>query len=313
MTVRYYLSSDVGAPVLTGAIGSGIAVLKGCLVTGYGSRAAAGWTEEFTGTNISVLRPSLGNRHYFRIEDTFGDAISIKGYATMSAVSTGTDTFPASTSFFFMKKSITADATPRGWFVVADGKTVWFVTQYNTNTSWTGAQMCSFGEFNKFNPTWPALNSYIIASNSNAASDVPFQVQISPGAPMVGHATSSTINGYNANYIGSRRKYGANYSRIEGTVGSRMSGHIAATPSLSTGGLLTSPLVMSSAAADVVNAGENYTLLGTLRGIREFLHDRPLSNMDTINGSGDLAGKQFLVINGGTNAQALFEISDTWE
>lgn len=313
MTVRYYLSSDVGAPVLTGVAASGIAVLKACLVTGYGSRVAAGWTEEFTGANISVLRPSLGNRHYFRIEDTFGDAISIKGYATMSAVSTGTDTFPSSTSYFYMKKSVAADATPREWLVVADEKTVWFVSQYNSNVSWTGAQMCSFGEFNKLNPAWPALNSYIIASSTNAASDGPFQIQTSPGSPMAGHATSSTINGYQTAGITARRKYGANYSRIEGQMGSRMSGHIAATPSLSTGGLLTSPMVMASTSIDVANTAENYTLLGTLRGIREFLHDRPLSNMDTINGSGDLAGKQFLAVNGGTNAQALFEISDTWE
>lgn len=319
MTVRVYLSSDVGAPVLNGQVGSGINVLKSCLVTGYGSRPAAGWTEEFSGTNVSVLRPGLGNRHYFRVEDTFGDAIALKGYHAMTDANTGSNPFPSGTTVYYTKKSITADATAREWIVVADEKTVWFVTQYDTNTSWTKGQMCSFGEFNKLNPAWPALNSYIIgglASNSGI-TDNPFSTSTNAGTVSFNHATSGTINGYlNTTALTSRRKVGLNYSRIEGQYSGLVSNHNStATPSISTGGLLTTPLAIFSTNTDIVGAGENYTLLGMLRGVREFLHQRPLNHMDTINGSGDLAGKQFIAINGGntTTAQVLFEISDTWD
>lgn len=319
MTVRVYLSSDVGAPVLNGQVGSGINVLKSCLVTGYGSRPAAGWSEVFSGTNVSVLRPGLGNRHYFRVEDTFGDAIALKGYHTMTDANTGSNPFPSGTSVYYTKKSITADATAREWIVVADEKTVWFVTQYDTSTSWGKGQMLSFGEFNKLNPTWPALNSYIIGglTSNIAITDSPFSVVTSPGSAIGSHATSGTINGYlNTSALQARRKVGLNYSRIEGLYSSLMSTHSStATPSISTGGLLTSPMGVFSTATDVSTSGENHTLLGTLRGIREFLHQRPLNHMDTINGAGDLAGKQFIAINGGSTAvaQVLFEISDTWD
>lgn len=319
MTVRVYLSSDVGAPVLNGTVGSGINVLKSCLVTGYGSQPGAGWSEAFSGTNISVLRPGLGNRHYFQIEDTFGDAISLKGYLTMSDANTGTGPFPSSTTVYYTKKSSAADATPREWIVVADEKTVWFVSQYNTNTSWLSAQMCSFGEFNKFNPAWPALNSYIIGgpASNTAPTDGPFKVSMNAGSPSNNHVTSMTINGHlNTTALSSRRKVGLNYSRIEGQYSGFLSAHTStATPSLATGGLLTTPIAIFSTSTDVANSGEYYTLLGTLRGVREFLHNRPLNNMDTINGSGDLAGKNFVAVNGGNaqTGQILFETSDTWD
>lgn len=45
MTLRYYTSLDTGAPVLTGTTYYRLrAILMACLVTGYGSKAAAGWS-----------------------------------------------------------------------------------------------------------------------------------------------------------------------------------------------------------------------------------------------------------------------------
>ena len=59
MTVRIYKSTDSGAPTLTGQAFSLISLLLACLVDGYGSKAAAGWTKPYTGTNLAsgnVLR-----------------------------------------------------------------------------------------------------------------------------------------------------------------------------------------------------------------------------------------------------------------
>jgi hypothetical protein len=48
MPTRVYKSMDPGAPVLRGSVGSLIAVLRACLVDGYGSLAPAGWSMPYT-------------------------------------------------------------------------------------------------------------------------------------------------------------------------------------------------------------------------------------------------------------------------
>lgn len=313
MTVRVYLSTDAGAPVLSGSVGSRIAVLKACLVTGYGSQASLGWTEEFTGTNLSVLRPPQGNRHYFRFDDTVAQSVSVRGYLTMSAVSTGTGVFPTTGSGAFMVASSVADASARPWIVVADEKTAYFVSAYDTNTSWVNAQILSFGEFVKFNAAWPALNSYVWGTATATTSSQGFSISNSPTATVGGFFTSMNVDG-SQNSLGSRRRGSLNIGRLEGQTASTMSGHIGTSiPSLSTGGLLTSPIGVYSTVSALSN-GELFTFLGTFRGLREFLHNRPLNNLDTINGSGDMAGRTFVAVNGGVgDAQVLFETSNTWE
>lgn len=63
MTVSVLKSSNSGAPALTTTAGSLIAVLDFCLLT-------AGWTKEFSDTNLATYRPPAGNRFYFAVDDT---------------------------------------------------------------------------------------------------------------------------------------------------------------------------------------------------------------------------------------------------
>ncbi|MGE3907973.1 MAG: hypothetical protein AB7K36_01385, partial [Chloroflexota bacterium] len=58
-TTRIYRSTDSGAPVLTGQAGSLLNLLDKCLVDGYGSKAAAGWSRPYTGTNKTAYRNSV--------------------------------------------------------------------------------------------------------------------------------------------------------------------------------------------------------------------------------------------------------------
>ena len=70
MTVRVYSSTDASAPVLTGQVGSLIAVLDACLVNGYGTKTAAGWTKPFAdASNTAVYRSGSGSRAFFRFFD----------------------------------------------------------------------------------------------------------------------------------------------------------------------------------------------------------------------------------------------------
>jgi len=58
---KLYSHNDAGAPQIASAAGAIKAILKACLVTGYGSKASAGWTTLFDDTNRMVLRlPDAG-------------------------------------------------------------------------------------------------------------------------------------------------------------------------------------------------------------------------------------------------------------
>ena len=95
MTVRFYSSSDAGAPAVRGNTpGDIINLLTKCLVDGYGAKAGAGWTKPYTGTNVAAFRQGAGsNGMYLRIDDTSTEAgnrnARIVGYETMSDVNTG--------------------------------------------------------------------------------------------------------------------------------------------------------------------------------------------------------------------------------
>lgn len=94
MTVVIH-STDVGAPVLSNAAGSLIAILDYCLV------GALGWTKPFSGVNKAVYQmPPGSNGHFLRVDDTDGANGSnarLVGYETMSSIDVGTAPFPTAT------------------------------------------------------------------------------------------------------------------------------------------------------------------------------------------------------------------------
>ena len=69
--VKYYSWKDTQAPQLTDADGVIKTILKACLVTGYGSKAGAGWTALFEDAYRIVLRRPLrtGNPPDIKIEN----------------------------------------------------------------------------------------------------------------------------------------------------------------------------------------------------------------------------------------------------
>jgi len=73
VTVRVYRSTDVSAPQLSNATAGAVAaILKACLVTGYGSgldlKVGAGWTLTIDNGDVLLLR-NAGSGRYFRIKD----------------------------------------------------------------------------------------------------------------------------------------------------------------------------------------------------------------------------------------------------
>ena len=136
-TVTTYSSADASAPVLTGQAGSLVALLDACLVNGYGSKAAAGWTIPFTAVNKRVYQsgnnlacPSV----VLIIDDgTAAAGGNAKTFGAFGGTSTAgltyadlLDPFPTTTqktNGIFGFKSSTLDAVAREWLVIADDRT----------------------------------------------------------------------------------------------------------------------------------------------------------------------------------------------
>lgn len=146
MPINIYTSTDASAPALNALEGSLIDVLTGCLVTGYGSKAAAGWTKPYTsGTGTAVFRQTGGSGCYLRVNElvissTYRSA-QLLGYKTMSSVSLGTNRFPSETSLLggiIVTKSIhdtNQQSNPRWWMVIADTRAFYLFINSSSTTS----------------------------------------------------------------------------------------------------------------------------------------------------------------------------------
>ncbi len=134
-TTRIYRSTDTGAPVLTGQVGSLLNLLDKCLVDGYTGKTAAGWSRPYTGTNKTAYRNAVGaggTGMYLRVVDANAGYATVQAYASMSDIDTGSDVAPATAQFasgLYWSKSVSSDTTARPWVVVADELTVWIMVQ----------------------------------------------------------------------------------------------------------------------------------------------------------------------------------------
>jgi hypothetical protein len=162
-TVRTYRSTDASAPTLTGSAGALVALLDACLVNGYGSQSAAGWTIAYTATSQRAYRNSAtdGTGYYLNIDDTGGGAGGAReafctGFVTMSALGTGTGQFPLSgqlalgsapSGAVVARKSSTADSTARAWTMVADDTVFYLIMETGDQTYPMPGSMLAFGDF----------------------------------------------------------------------------------------------------------------------------------------------------------------------
>ena len=305
-----YRSTDGSAPVLTGQVGSLVALLDACLVTGYGSKVAAGWSKPFTGTNKAAFRTGAGgggSQHYVRIghdalRPTTGGAVAggaqgayATGFETMTDVDTGTGAFStaaqgavvAGVAGLHIRISNTADATARAWIVAADARTFYlFILTGDTANNYFG---CYFGDFYSLVIGDPYRSALIagVTENSQGSKLCDF-VSATPFAAIQGHyfARGHTGLGGSVNFS----KHG-DLVKLGTTSNPGLFGVVPFT-NPSDGGLYLSPVWITDPITTPVNG-----LRGRLRGFWHFLH--PVASVvdgDTFNGVGELAGKSFLII-----------------
>ena len=122
-----YKSTDTGAPVVVGSDRTSVAnLLNKCLVTGYGDKAAAGWTMPFVNAEgtIAAFRNSTttGTGFFLKIDQTVSATYTyqfkVNAFEAMSSEVDGTLPFGELSNN--TNTSNTSNSTARPWLVVAN-------------------------------------------------------------------------------------------------------------------------------------------------------------------------------------------------
>lgn len=299
-----YSSGDASAPVLTGQVGSLIGVLDACLVNGYGSKTAAGWSKAYSGTNAADYRQASSGMYLDVNDNAAGSGgaqeANVRGYETMTALATGSNAFPTTAQQgspgLYVRKSASADATSRGWVVLADGQTFHlFILSGDTVGRY---QSFSFGAFYSFK-SGDAYKNCIIGHTAPGASSA-------SGLDGGSLATSPTTT-TSGSYI-DRTQAGTGTSITCGVMGL---GSLVFTqpfngPNLPDGNVYISRLFVSEAST--ANG-----LRGYVRGLYQIITASGLNDGDTFSGTGDFAGRSFTVLNRSNGGAYLALETSAWD
>lgn len=310
MAVTVYKSTDSLAPILTGLAGTLIDVLDACLVNGYGATAAAGWTKPFTGTNKAVYRQGTGSSQlYLRLDDTNSIFTMSTGYETMSSVDVGTGPFPNTKSVIpngvFWNKSNIGTSASRAWMVIANERAFYlWINTSNQATPFGLANLYFFGDIKSYK-TVDAYKVLIEGSTSSTGISNMYLLNTT-GQVLDGHYMPRPYT-----QLGSvTASNGVGKHTDTQRCGSFIGQGTLAYPDPINSNLILSPIWIHEITG-------NSSIRGILPGGWAPGHTMPLTHEDTFSGTGNLAGKTFVVVNNAYNtntnySQIMIETSDTW-
>jgi hypothetical protein len=306
-----YLSTDTSAPVVTGSVNDLVNLLDKCLVAGYGSQTAAGWSKPYTGTNSADFRAGSGLQYYVEVNDNGPGAggakeCRVRCYEAMTAFGTGTNPIPTvaqATNGLFWRKSATADATARPWWLIADDRTFLFgiLTGDTVGSYMVGYCGEIYSYFSGDNGRWLVIGRDTENSASLAIEYVPVIQQV--GATSNGHYLARDA---------------------QGNVGAIAAGKLGDWAANNAGGAMIGTVAFPNPPDQLIQVSDvrvNHTvggnsIRGELRGLRYPSHAiGNFADKQTINGTQGLAGKTFLVVKaaGASSASVLLlETSNTW-
>jgi hypothetical protein len=310
MPTRVYKSTDSGAPALNGQSGSLIAVLRACLVDGYGSQQPLGWSMPYTDGNTPPLRAHFRqasktdwDRYDLEVLDNSGNTANLWGWAGATELGSGEVSFPArSTSGVYFRKSSASDTTPKQWLLVGTDRSFIFVAYHNSSTDQNAAEVFFFGDTI---PVGPADTWAVALLGRGVSSLRPGIASLFDGE--VVRAMPYTFQGLQGPaYV--ERLWPAGVRSDDSVVGN---------------GILDYPNGPDGRGyidrALLVEAGNLRALLpGFWVPLHNWKQNTFISNWQTFDGAGDLAGRSFIVAkwgngNAGTGTVAFcIETSDTW-
>lgn len=324
-----YTSSDIGGPgLITGQTGSLITILDACLVNGYPGKPAAGWSKPL-GTlsgSLSAYKQASGSMLTLFVNNAnpnptaqskeswvcgFEQITSLTGSTGAGSIFTGSygngagfGQFPLpsqqlTTGHVVWRTSNTNDATGRYWTIAADASTfyMWILTGDVASTYYMG----SFGDIYSLKNGTDAYKCLITGravENTNATSANDWQdcinvSQLTTAQP--GHWMARTAGGVGGS-IGVLKKGDGSVSGTNlGNTPSQYSiNGTFQTPNSLDNSLYMCPLWIVEPTAAMIR--------GKLRGLYQMCHAvTNFSDGQVIQGSGDFAGKTFLIMRQGTN------------
>lgn len=305
---KIYRWDDTDAPIGNGARGSLISVLKACLVDGYGSKQAAGWTMPFVNSGASQAafrnNPATGTGFFLHVDgesETYPNRNKIQAYESMSDYQTGLGQFNNGTQFYFMMSSAyNGDASPRPWLLIADDRCfyLWSWAAKTNNTVDPADYQTPFLFFGDF-VCRDANDAFGCVLNANASTSIysnrPWDIR------------ASSVAG--SSYWLAPRKADGTGSAI-GLVSTHGGGPLGSYPGpyglpYSQGG----PLYLSR---PFLNDGAAYTFRGHLPGLHFPCHSGyPFDNFQEI----DVDGRTMMAVHGynyNLHALVLIDISDNF-
>lgn len=302
-----YRSTDSSAPVLTGTAGDLVNLLDKCLVAGYTGKTAAGWSKPYTATNAAVFRMGAGNQFYLDVNDNgasngltgaSGQEAAVRGYEVMTAASTGTGPFPTTAQVAAAtanwRKSATANATARGWFVIADDRS--FIIGIQVGDSPARYLLHSFGDFYSTKSS-DAYRTHLSVRTSVNGTSTPSTL----GGTLSTNSATGTSGIYVARIAAGT---GASVNEALVTVGSSWEIAASFTGALD-GNVSVAPLLLFDVSS---------VLRGRLRGLYQIQTPIGLADADTFTGTGDFAGRAFVVVYNFVQAnQALAVETTAWD
>jgi len=351
-TTVIYRSTDASAPTLTGLVGSLTTLLDACLVNGYGSQAAAGWTIAYTTTNKRVYQnsASVGTGFYLNVDDSGsgsggGQESLMTGFQVASGIGTGTGQFPTYQQLNFgigavvCRKSNTANSTVRAWTLIADPTCFYLFTENGDYTNPICTSLFMFGDFFSYATNDP-YKCMIVGRNAEGNNSTNYEWSaygngFSSGQfvsimnyVLPGHFLAANQTGVGGSVVFGKHidlaKSGyCGCSSFSGTTSNAQNvcypigGAFAAVnalayPNPADNGLYLSPIWIH----------HNGTLRGYFKGLWAPVQSLPLGHNDTFSGSGGMTGKSFLAqyIIGNTNnnsyslsiGEFIVETSSTW-
>ncbi len=273
------------------------------------------WTEPFVaGGGIAVFRqPTSGaNGMYLRLdENTSGQYPQVRGYESMSALSTGTNPFPSTSqvaigSGLYIYKSSLTTSTQRDWMVWTNGKFVVLCLR-------PSAVECSvivFGDI-KTNKSGDAFHTIIVADTTSAAVTTSSSMALSSNSVLSAAQGSYIARKYDQIGTSARISKGAADMLLFGS-GSNMSASSNSLPILNgpDGGLYFCRMHICEAD----NSGH---FRGDMPAIWALCHNigATYSTGDCVQGTGALAGKVFELVHCSVSNTAYtlaVEVSDGW-
>lgn len=262
-----------------------------------GKVAPAGWTKDFTATNLAAYRgiAGLATRMYLRVDDSAAKNSRIVGYETMTDINTGTGPFPTtaqmSGGLWWGKNDVAASTPLTDWILAADGGFLILITRCMANfftasyTSKGGTHGYAFGDV----PSYKVADAYFCMCTGEPADATVIWGVLNGGDNLLNTSTAES-NCYVARAYtqtgGSIKMRRSLISAYTPAIVSGSSGNSAVYPGLIDGSLLVQPFAL----IESVSGGYRGNVPG-IYGSTQYIAVGAIADRDSIPGAGQTAGR----------------------